>query len=90
LLEASVACYGVVAAAPALLCRGPTHKPEGKMSKVKKLVDAGLVDEQELTDEHKQTIENEITTEEIEILLQVGKKMKSHPKVGLKKVGCVL
>jgi len=25
-----------------------------------------------------------------EILLQVGKKMKSHPKVGLKKVGCVL
>ncbi|HXU71713.1 MAG TPA: hypothetical protein VN947_20410 [Polyangia bacterium] len=60
------------------------------MSKVKMLVDAGLVDEQELTDEYKQTIENEITLEEVEILLKVGKKMKGHPKVGHKKVGCAL
>jgi len=66
------------------------HKPEGEMSKVKMLVDAGLVDEQELTDEYKQTIENEITLEEVEILLKVGKKMKGHPKVGHKKVGCAL
>ena len=60
------------------------------MSKVKKLVDAGLIDEHELTDEHKQTIEAEITDEEIDILIVVGKKMKSHPKTGQKKVGCVL
>ncbi|HEY2745416.1 MAG TPA: hypothetical protein VGL86_12355 [Polyangia bacterium] len=60
------------------------------MSKVKMLVDAGLVDEKELTDEHKQTIEQEITTEEIEILIRVGKKMVSHPKLGHKKVGCAL
>lgn len=60
------------------------------MSKVKMLVDAGLLDEQELTDEHKQTIENEITIEEIEIIIRVGKKMTSHPKVGHKKVGCAL
>lgn len=60
------------------------------MSKVKMLVDAGLVDEKELTDEHKQTIENEITIEEIEIIIRVGKKMTSHPKVGHKKVGCAL
>jgi hypothetical protein len=57
---------------------------------VKMLVDAGLVDEQELTDEHKQTIEQEITIEEIEILIRVGKKMKAHPKAGHKKVGCAL
>ena len=42
------------------------------MSNVKKLVDAGLVDEKELTDEHKQTIEQEITTEEIDIIIRVG------------------
>jgi hypothetical protein len=60
------------------------------MSKVKMLVDAGLIDEQELTDEYKQTIEQEITVEEIEILVRVGKKMKSHPKAGQKKVGCAL
>lgn len=60
------------------------------MSKVKKLVDAGLLDEQELTDEHKQVIENEITIEEIEIIIRVGKRMISHPKVGNKKVGCGL
>ena len=60
------------------------------MSKVKMLVDAGLVDEKELTDEHKQTIENEITTEEIEIIIRVGKKMTAHPKLGHKKVGCSL
>jgi hypothetical protein len=60
------------------------------MSNVKKLVDAGLVDEKELTDEHKQTIEQEITTEEIDIIIRVGQKMKGHPKVGHKKVGCSL
>jgi len=60
------------------------------MSKVKKLVDAGLLEEHELTDEHKQTIENEITVEEIDIIIRVGKKMQSHPKVGHKKVGCSL
>jgi hypothetical protein len=60
------------------------------MSKVKMLVDAGLIDEHELTDEHKQTIEQEITTEEIEILIRVGKKMVAHPKTGNKKVGCSL
>jgi hypothetical protein len=60
------------------------------MSKVKQLVDAGVLDEKELTDEHKQTIEDEITVEEIDILIRVGKKMKGHPKVGNKKVGCAL
>jgi len=60
------------------------------MSKVKKLVDAGLLDEQELTDEHKQVIENEITIEEIDIIIRVGKKVSGHPKVGNKKVGCSL
>ena len=60
------------------------------MSKVKMLVDAGLIDEQELTDEHKQTIEKELTDEEIEIIIRVGKKMKGHPKTGHKKVGCSL
>ena len=60
------------------------------MSKVKQLVDAGVLDEKELTDEHKQTIEDEISNEEIEILIRVGKKMKGHPKVGNKKVGCAL
>jgi hypothetical protein len=60
------------------------------MSKVKMLVDAGLVDEHELTDEHKKTIEHEITIEEIEIIIRVGKKMIGHPKVGNKKVGCGL
>ena len=60
------------------------------MSKVKMLVDAGLVDEKELTDEHKQTIEKEITIEEIEIIIRVGKRMIGHPSVGNKKVGCAL
>ncbi len=60
------------------------------MSKVKKLVDAGLVDEKELSDEHKQTIEKEISHEEIDILISVGKKFATHPQVGGKKVGCAL
>ena len=60
------------------------------MSKVKQLVDAGLLDEKELTDEHKQTIEQEITIEEIEIIIRVGKKMVGHPKKSHKKVGCAL
>lgn len=60
------------------------------MSKVKMLVDAGLLDEKELTDEHKQTIENEITIEEIEILIRVGQKMVGQLNVTNKKVGCAL
>jgi len=60
------------------------------MSKVKKLVDAGLLDEKELTDEHKQVIEKEITIEEIDIIIRVGKKVSGDPKVGSKKVGCAL
>jgi hypothetical protein len=60
------------------------------MSKVKMLVDAGLLDEHELTDEHKKLIEREITIEEIEIIIRVGKKMVGHPSVPNKKVGCVL
>ena len=58
------------------------------MSKEKKLVDAGLLDEHELTDAHKQVIENEITIEEIEVIIRVGKKMVGHPSFGNKKVGC--
>jgi hypothetical protein len=69
---------------------GPPHKQEGRMSKVKMLVDAGLLDENELTDEHKQTIEQETTLEEIEVIIRVGKKLVGHPKVGHKKVGCSL
>jgi hypothetical protein len=58
------------------------------MSKVKMLVDAGLLDEQELTDEHKDMIENEITVEEIEIIVRVGKKFVDHPSMISRKVGC--
>jgi hypothetical protein len=58
------------------------------MSKVKMLVDAGLVDEQELTDEHKQMIENEITIEELEIIIRVGNRVIGHPSTSSKKVGC--
>jgi hypothetical protein len=60
------------------------------MSKVKMLVDAGLLDEQELTDEHKQVIENETTPEEIAVIIRVGNKVKGHPATGSKKVGCSL
>jgi hypothetical protein len=60
------------------------------MSKVKLLVDAGLLDEKELTDEQKQIIEKEITHEEIEIIIRVGKRVSGHPAVGNKKVGCTL
>ena len=60
------------------------------MSKVKKLVDAGLIDEKELTDEHKNVIEREVTAEEIEIMIRVGKRLIVDPAVGGKKVGCVL
>jgi hypothetical protein len=60
------------------------------MSKVKMLVDAGLLEEEELTAEHKQVIENEITIEEIEIIIRVGKRVIGHPSTGAKKVGCSL
>jgi hypothetical protein len=58
------------------------------MSKVKMLVDAGLLEEQELTDEHKKMIENEMTQEEIQTIVRLGKKFISHPSVLNKKVGC--
>lgn len=60
------------------------------MSKVQMLVDAGLLDVQALTDEQKQVIESEITDEEIAIIIRVGQRVSNHPKVGSKKVGCVL
>jgi hypothetical protein len=60
------------------------------MSKVKMLVDAGLLEEKELTDEQKKMIEHEITIDEIEIIIRVGKRMIGHPSVGNKKVGCSL
>jgi hypothetical protein len=60
------------------------------MSKVKMLVDAGLLEEHELTDEHKRIIENEISVEEVEIIIRVGKRVIGHPQVGTKKVGCTL
>jgi hypothetical protein len=72
----------------ALFVEGGPHTREGKMSKVKMLVDAGVLDEKELTDEHKKVIEGEITIEEIEIIIRVGKKMINNPTLGNKKVGC--
>jgi hypothetical protein len=59
------------------------------MSKVKMLVDAGLVNEQELTDEHKQMIESEITIEEIDIIIRVGKRVSGHPATASRTVGVV-
>jgi hypothetical protein len=60
------------------------------MSKVKMLVDAGLLDEHELTHEHKQVIENELSQDEIDIIIRVGKKVVGNPLIGNKKVGCSL
>jgi hypothetical protein len=89
LIPSRDACYGLAqhGAASSFVEGGPTHR-EGEMSKVKMLIDAGLVDEEELTDEHKEMIEKEITIEEIDVIVRVGKKFSNHPSVLNKKVGC--
>ena len=57
-------------------------------SKVKSLVDAGLLDEKELTPEQKQVIENDISDEEIATIIRVGQRVIGNPAAIGKKVGC--
>jgi hypothetical protein len=45
------------------------------MSNVDKLVEAGLVDPSQLSDEHREIIENELTIEEIDALVSVQHKL---------------
>ena len=45
------------------------------MSNVEKLAEAGLVDPSQLSDEHREIIENELTEEEISALVSVQHKL---------------
>jgi hypothetical protein len=60
------------------------------MSKLERLVQSGVLDDAQLTDDQRQMIENEISEQELETLVRVGNKLRLAPTLAQKKVGCAL
>lgn len=53
---------------------------------VDRLVHAGLLDPNSLTDEQKTLINCELSDDEIQVIIKAGQKLQSHPKAAGKRV----
>jgi hypothetical protein len=58
------------------------------MSKLQRLVESGVLDDTQLTDEQRRMIENEISDQELETLVRVGNRLRIASPLAQKKVGC--
>jgi hypothetical protein len=58
------------------------------MSKLQKLVESGVLDDAQLTDDQRRMIENDISEHELETLVRLGNKLRVASPFAQKKVGC--